>query len=129
IVPYSELNAYFVVDELIGNLVHDEVGFDDQSTGGVQGINTWYWDFEEAQQVLGNGGDTQYAWNYPGNHDVTLIDGDHAVCTDTFAIILLITIDVEVPNVFTPSGYGVNEYIQLQNDALYSYNVIIEKRW
>lgn len=129
VVPYSQLNAFFEVDELIGNLVGDAVGFDDQSTGGIQGIDTWYWDFQEGTQVLNNGGDTEYAWGSPGNYIVTLIVEDHAGCTDTFSIQILISVDLEVPNVFTPNGDGINDFFQLPNDALDVYDVVIVNRW
>lgn len=128
IVPYSQLNAFFQIDDITDLLVSDDVFINDQSTGGFQGIEYWHWDFGESTTTQ-ESGDITYSWNNPGNYTITLIVEDHAGCVDTFSLDVLISIDIEVPNVFTPNGDGINDYFQLPNDALDVYDVVIVNRW
>lgn len=128
-VLYSELNANFSVSPSGENFVGDEVFLDDLSTGGIQGIQNWYWNTGEASYVLQNTGDNYYVWNTPGNHVITLIIEDFAGCVDTISVPIFISIDVEVPNVFTPNGDGINDYFQLPYDIFTSYDVVIVNRW
>lgn len=75
-----------------------------------------------------------YIYEHPGSYKVFLVaTNTNGVnhCTDTAAFIL-ISVDaslVDVPNVFTPNGDGVNDIFKAKTRSLESFEGVILNRW
>jgi len=72
-----------------------------QSTGGSQS----FWDFGDGQSSDMSHPSHNYA--IPGNYTIVLVESN-AICADTAR--LTISPRVELPNIFTPNGDGVNDF-------------------
>lgn len=103
--------------------------FDDTSLGNGGNITSWSWDF-------GNGDNSSAqnptnTFNLPGNYTVTLTVTTADGCTDTYELIYtVLPVEIEVPNVFSPNGDGLNDYLEFSGLQFYSgANLTVYSRW
>ncbi|MCX7729517.1 MAG: gliding motility-associated C-terminal domain-containing protein, partial [Bacteroidia bacterium] len=69
-------------------------------------------------------------YNAPGTYTVVMIM-QNGTCVDTVYKIIRVDVpsDMEVPNIFTPNGDGVNDYFILHSTNLTEIECIIFDRW
>lgn len=76
-----------------------------------------------------------YSYERSGEYRVRLVTvkmNDTGNCRDTFYMPSVISVDtslIEVPNVFTPNGDGVNDIFVIKSQSLRTMNVKIYNRW
>lgn len=77
--------------------------------------------------------DFNYVYQNPGRYKVRLIaiNGEHNHCSDTTAaqFINVVLSLVNVPNVFTPNGDGINDVFYVQTLSVESFKAVIINRW
>ncbi len=86
--------------------------------------------------TFGNGdtsseSDPSYTFNPKGEYTITLI-ANSSLCSDTATMVIVVEADsyINVPNMFTPNGDGVNDYFQLVNyQNITSLTCSIVNRW
>src|SRR5690606_31808040 len=59
----------------------------------------------------------------------TLMVIDDNGCIDTYTQTVHVTGDLEMPNVFTPNGDGVNDFFSFKYDIFQSFDILIVNRW
>ncbi len=126
----NELDANFV-PSTFNTTTGSSITFDDQSLYNAPGA-TWLWDFGDFNNytILNNTDvNTSYSYSLPYIYPVTLTVTDINGCQDSFQVIIHITGNVEVPNVFTPNGDGKNDNFKFPYDIFKSYDVLILNRW
>lgn len=76
-----------------------------------------------------------YTYSHPGNYLVKLIVSSNKgpeICIDEFVLNTPIVVDtslVQVPNVFTPNGDGMNDVFKVKSQSLKSFHASIFNRW
>ena len=120
--------AAFFPDPISPQLAGTIVDFIDQSTGNGSSIVSWQW---EANGVpIGEGPFISWDNTLPGDYTVQLVVTTLEGCTDTTTIFYTIFAgDVEIPNVFTPNGDGVNDFFVIENAQYYQNTLNIYNRW
>ncbi len=100
------------------------VEFKDTSQGNIV---SWLWLFgNNESSVLQN---PVYTYDAPGFYDIMLIVEDDNECTDTaYAKISVRRPELDIPNVFTPNGDGVNDEFIIKYDGIEQYEVLIYDR-
>ena len=72
----------------------------------------------------------QHIYPYAGTYMVTLIAYSYGGCPDTFQYpVFADSIDLFVPNVFTPNGDGINDYWEIGHFGLERIDLLIFSRW
>lgn len=99
------------------------VVFADQS----QNASGWNWDF-------GNGSSSQlqnptHIFNTEGNYDITLISTSPEGCKDTAYASVVIVEAINIPNIFTPNGDGINDLFEVTITGFENYRCTIFNRW
>lgn len=127
LVANEKINTLF---EINSNAIFTDEEFTiiDQSSGGVVGIQSWFWNTTD-EVFFNQGGTFGYTFSSPGIKEVTLIVTDAANCTDTFSIELFVMDKPVVPNIFTPNGDGVNDIFTINPYVFESYDAVILNRW
>lgn len=98
------------------------------SSGGFGGIIENYWDFY-SNTFVENELSFFHDFNEAGVLDIMLVVFDSLGCSDTAFMQILVKPEVNVPNVFTPNGDGVNDEFRLINNGYKEYEVLILNRW
>jgi gliding motility-associated-like protein len=125
-VPVSDLNSTSVLSGYPGLVVT----FTNASTNA----NSYDFDFDNGQNATSTNVAETFSstYNSPGIYTIVLT-ASNGLCEDTSQINVIIIpfepLIIELPNVFTPDGDGVNDgfYIDVQNGV--SIEVIILNRW
>ncbi|MBI1838462.1 MAG: PKD domain-containing protein [Flavobacteriia bacterium] len=126
----NQLNANFTANPTESSIGMPVI-FDDQSTFNVP-ITSWNWsfgDFNNTNQLNTSDANTTFNYGLPYIYTVSLIITDANGCKDTSSIQIHISGDIEIPNVFTPNGDGVNDLFQFPFNIFKNYNVLILNRW
>ncbi|HPQ09039.1 MAG TPA: gliding motility-associated C-terminal domain-containing protein [Bacteroidia bacterium] len=113
-----------------------DVAFTNNSSFGNPSNLTYYWSFGNGGTVITTANPsvtlpgTSTTYNAPGTYTVTMII-KNGNCVDTAYKVIKVDIpsDLEVPNIFTPNGDGVNDYFILHTANLTDINCIIFDRW
>jgi len=112
------------------------VSFTNNSYYGNPANLTYYWSFGNGgtvttvanPSVTTPGTSTQYL--SPGTYTVVMIM-QNGTCIDSVAKIVKVDVPsgIEVPNIFTPNGDGVNDYFILHTTNLSEIECVIVDRW
>lgn len=99
-------------------------------TNTSSGADSYFWVFGDGQ----NSADTNPAHTYTaaGIYDALLIAYSSAGCTDTATIQIQVdscVYSVNIPDVFTPNGDGINDEYFVNNQCVTSARVYIYNRW
>ena len=104
------------------------ITFTNTSTISSGTITTNTWAFGD-----GNGttvSNPTYAYTDAGSFVVTLIVTGSNGCKDTISEIFVVDAILNIPNVITPNGDGINDYLKFKNLEVYSRNTLsIYNRW
>jgi gliding motility-associated-like protein len=103
-------------------LINDPVQFNDASVGNIV---SWNWQIDTAQISLQH---PTYVFTKDGFYNVKLIVVDANGCIDSITIVIEVISDLEVPNVITANGDGVNDFFVLKG-LLPNTKLLILNRW
>jgi gliding motility-associated-like protein len=139
-VEYSAIavEADFEVENLKDTIQHErhseaegsapiEIRFTDQSLGKV---SAWQWTFGDAGQSVQQ--NPLFVFSEAGTDTVTLrVVNRESMCEDLSDpfIVTVRESELEVPNVFTPNGDGVNDEFRVAYKSIKSFKVVIYNRW
>lgn len=127
-IPDNGLEAFFVPNTH-ETMIGGQFIFDDQSTSDAP-IVSWHWDFGDGTSVTNTTGDSPtHSYTNLGTWIVTLTVTDINGCKHTYTFEVSVIGNIDVPNVFTPNGNGVNENFTLMHDMFKKYDVVIVNRW
>ena len=104
------------------------IDFTNTSTIATGSITSAVWNFGDGNGASGNNVDHFYtnAGTFPIVLTVTGSNG----CVNSYTVSYVVDAVIEVPNVFTPNGDGVNEFLKFKNlELLGSNNIAIFNRW
>ncbi|MFC2119424.1 gliding motility-associated C-terminal domain-containing protein [Bacteroidota bacterium] len=101
--------------------------------GGNETLVESNWEFYEVQDstIKLNSLDDFFTFEKPGEYSTKMI-ASYDQCSYTFIHDDLIHVDsslLEIPNVFTPNGDGINDFFQVKSLSLKSFDGIILNRW
>lgn len=89
---------------------------------------SWHWDFGD--DYFATTQNATHTYDETGFYDVMLTSTDNQGCKDTLSKRIYIHEYIEIPNVFSPNGDGVNDVFRIpfvSHDAI--FNLVIYNRW
>lgn len=100
------------------------------STGNQSITSTWYFGNGTYSSNISNTIVPNTTYNNPGQYTVVLVVNKGS-CVDTVTQIILIEMpsQLEVPNIFSPNGDGVNDVFRLIGSGLDYIHILIFDRW
>ena len=112
------------------------VSFTNNSSYGNPNILTYYWSFGNGTTVTAVANDSvptpgaYTTYSAPGTYTVIMVM-ENGPCVDTAMQIIRVDIpsNLEIPNIFTPNGDGVNDYFILHTTNLTEIETTIIDRW
>ncbi len=107
----------------------DNVTFTDASTANVAPIVQWTWTFTDGSQTTSTNANIDQTMPIPGYQDVTLTVTDQFGCKAKVTKSIFVKPKIQLPNVFTPNGDGINDYFTLDYNIYKSYDIYILNRW
>lgn len=124
------LDALFTANPMLVDQ-NDPVIFNDLSTFDTSPIISWTWTLgNDSTYTLPN--DSSQTASYPvsGPYTITLTVIDNQGCEDTYTLVINVKDpDLVIPNVVTPNGDGINDFLILSEAYFESYNIIMLNRW
>ena len=86
------------------------------------------WDMDTGDTLYGE--NVSYIFEENGSYEVTMVATD-GQCTDTLTITIVVEGEshLEVPNIFSPNGDGVNDVFKVNSDMIAEFNMQIYNRW
>lgn len=128
VIPNNGINASFVPSLLTVEL-GQYVTFTDQSTG-VNQLVSWTWDASNNAPITNTTpASVTTSYNLPGDYPVILLIKDSKGCFDSYSVTIHVDGDFMVPNVITPNGDGINDYLSLDYDILDHFDIHVVNRW
>lgn len=125
----NDLNAFFVPYPSEVN-IGTGITYQDESTYTTNPIVNWQWNFgDNTTQSNNSSADVLYTHGDLGIFPVTLIVTDANGCKSKYVTSITIKADFDMPNVFTPNGDGVNDFVLIYADILDSFDMVILNRW
>lgn len=122
------LTAFFTYNPTEINLGYN-VTFVDGSSYTLAPIANWEWHiYDNVYSNPSNANVIEYMGT-PGYHDVTLIVTDQQGCKATYTKQIFVDPTITIPNVFSPNGDGVNEFVTLNYDFYQEYEIVFLNRW
>ncbi len=97
--------------------------FIDSSSGSPY---SWQWDFGDGDSS--NSQNAQHEYN-AGTYNITLIVTSESGCIDTAMMTISIDEGIQIPNVFSPNGDGINDLFMIPTSGLEDYKLSIYNRW
>lgn len=103
--------------------------YTDTSSGNGSNIVNWQWSIDTI--AVGSGQSIAHLFDTPGDYTITLTVTTADGCTDTYSFVQhVIPTEVIAPNVFSPNGDGVNDYLEFTNAQYYLHNQLkVFNRW
>lgn len=106
------------------------ISFTDMSTISSGSITTWVWNFGDSINSISADQNPNYTYSENGEYIVTLAVRSDNGCWDTIQLKYLIMSDIEIPNVFTPNGDGINDVLAFKNlEFFQDVSLIVYNRW
>lgn len=123
-VTQNSITAAFIADPTSGAIPLD-VNTTNQSTGS--GL-TYNWNFGNGSTSTATNPGTTYPNS--GTYTITLI-ATSGNCTDTTSVIIIVedNLSLEIPNVFTPNGDGINDLFTIKSTGVKEISLQIFNRW
>jgi gliding motility-associated-like protein len=124
----SEVPIASILADITEGEIDLNVNFNDTSTG--MGL-TYYWDFGTDNMDFDTITPAEFTFTDVQPYEVVLTVTDQYGCTATDTV-MINTYDlpaIEVPNIFTPNGDGVNDVFQLSGRGVKKMNARIINRW
>jgi gliding motility-associated-like protein len=107
----------------------ETVYFHDASTVSTGSVVSDTWTFGDTSTTLNNFNPT-HAYSNGGHYAVTLFVRSDKGCLDTAVIFVDVRYPIVIPNIITPNGDGINEYLEFKNLLRYTNNKLwIYNRW
>jgi gliding motility-associated-like protein len=104
------------------------ITFTSTSTLATGSITTTSWLFGDG--TGGSGTPVGHAYDETGIYTITLTVTGSAGCMDTVTMAYSVEGALNIPNVITPNGDGVNDYLKFKGlEALGSNNLSVFNRW
>jgi gliding motility-associated-like protein len=95
----------------------------------VSKLIEWTWTADGTTLTNGTSIDFSRLFYTSGFYPVKLRVKDTSGCYNTYKVIVKVTGDFAMPNVFTPNGDGVNDLYSLYDDIFVSFDILIQNRW
>jgi gliding motility-associated-like protein len=123
-VTQNSISAAFTADPT-GGVIPLNVNTTNQSTGS--GL-TYSWNFGNGSNSTDVNPATVY--NNSGSYTITLI-ATSGNCTDTATAVIVVedNLSLEIPNVFTPNGDGINDLFTIKSTGIKEISLQIFNRW
>ena len=123
-VTQNSITAAFTADPTSGVIPLD-VNTTNQSTGS--GLS-YSWNFGNGSSSTATNPSTSYPNS--GTYTITLI-ATSGNCTDTASVVIVVedNLSLEIPNVFTPNGDGVNDLFTIKSSGIKEISLEIFNRW
>ncbi len=128
VVVYQVPTAFFGVEPASPQLAGTVVTLNDGSNGNGASIVDRSW----SASTIDLGSGTQVIWDntLPGQYVLSLTVTTADGCSDTFFMNYEIYAgDIDIPNVFTPNGDGLNDYFVIENGQYKANTLRIYNRW
>lgn len=104
------------------------IDFTSTSTIATGSITSAVWNFGDGNGASGN--NVNHFYTNAGTFPIVLTVTGSNGCVNSYTVSYVVDAVIEVPNVFTPNGDGVNEFLKFKNlELLGSNNIAIFNRW
>jgi gliding motility-associated-like protein len=92
--------------------------------------NSWLWDMGDGHVIKGK--NPSHTYNAPGVYQVMLVASTPSGCIDTVTkgpYIVQAPSTLNIPNVITPNGDGINDQLQPDYEGTEAFRMVIYNRW
>ena len=122
---YPQPNAWFEPQPLVTTIDNATINFINQSTNG----SSWYWDFGDNATATSE--NPNHLYQNEGVFSVWLVTTSDKGCIDSVMREVRVIVDeIEIPNIITPNGDGVNDKFVIKNiERVESSTLRIYNRW
>ncbi|HRG00162.1 MAG TPA: gliding motility-associated C-terminal domain-containing protein [Bacteroidia bacterium] len=104
------------------------INFTNTSTVSTGSITSATWSFGDGDTAIGN--QVNHTYSNVGSFPVVLTVTGSSGCTNTVSVVYQVDAVLEIPNVFTPNGDGVNDLLKFRYlEVFNSNNLTIFNRW
>jgi gliding motility-associated-like protein len=98
------------------------------STISSGSITSTVWTYGDGNGASGT--PVSHSYTSAGTFPITLVVTGSSGCADTLQFTYIVDAVIEIPNVITPNGDNVNEFLKFKNlEVFNSNNIIIYNRW
>lgn len=127
IIQPTGVNAGFVASATSVSLGQFVVFTDTSSSANP--IDQWLWQFStEGELSNTTGEDVKWAFSTSGEHDVVLTILSNG-CYDTDTLTITVSLDLYIPNIFTPNNDGSNDAWYIPGSPFKTYELLVFNRW
>jgi len=112
------------MDTISGGYYGNIFVFTDTSGGSP---STWEWDFGDGTGSSSQ--NPQHEYTGTGSYTVILIVTSATGCVDTVEVVINIDEGIQIPNVFSPNGDGINDQFIIPTSGIGDYKLSIFNRW
>jgi gliding motility-associated-like protein len=111
------------------DMFNPNIVFTDHSQVSSGTIVSWYWDFGDGTDTLGQ--NTFHTYGNEGTYPVILTVETIHGCVDSFTddVTILPVFTIYIPDSFTPNGDGINDEFRAFGEGVRSFEMLIYNRW